>query len=220
MVVGIIPARGGSRGIPRKNLATLAGKPLLVHTLEQARAVCLPTVVSTDDLEISKVAHFAGARVILRPENISGDYSQSDDAVLHVLDNLETKPDIICMLQCTSPIRRPSHIKEAIEMVHCGEYDSVLSAVRLHQFVWRDAGQGAYPLNYNPLGYRPMRQSVAEWVENGSIYVFRRQILEQYGSRLGGKIGIYEMPMWSRFEIDQKDDLDICEWIMSRENMV
>ena len=74
-------------------------------------------------------------------------------------------------------------------------------------------------MNYNPIGYRPMRQSIKHWVENGSIYAFKPWVLAQYSSRLGGKIGLVEMPPWSRFEIDQGDDLEICEWIYAREDL-
>jgi N-acylneuraminate cytidylyltransferase len=105
-------------------------------------------------------------------------------------------------------------------MVRDDGYDSVLSVVPQHQFLWQRGDNGvAYPINYNPIGYRPMRQSVNHWVENGSIYAFRPWVLEQYNSRLGGKIGLVEMPSWSRFEIDQPDDLDLAEWVLAREDL-
>jgi len=221
VILAIIPARGGSKGIPHKNIATLAGRPLIAHTVAQALAVRKigMVVVSTDDDAIGRAAFDAGARLVRRPPEISGDFSPSEDAIKHVLSVCTFEPEIVVMLQATSPIRRPAHIEMAIQMVMHDGYDSVLSVVPQHQFLWQDNGDGAYPLNYQPVGYRPMRQSVKHYVENGSIYAFKPWVLKTYGTRLGGKIGVVEMPSWSRFEIDQPDDLEICEWIMAREEL-
>lgn len=221
MILCIIPARGGSKGIPKKNIATLAGKPLIAHTIGQALAVKQIDIVavSTDDDAIARASFDAGAKIVRRPADISGDYSPSEDAIKHVLSLCNFKPEIVVMLQATSPIRRPAHIEQALYYLMHEDYDSVLSVVPQHQFLWQDNGEGAYPLNYQPVGYRPMRQSVRHYVENGSIYAFRPWVLEKYGTRLGGKIAVSEMPSWSRFEIDQPDDLEICEWIMGREEL-
>jgi N-acylneuraminate cytidylyltransferase len=227
-VIAVIPARGGSKGIELKNLREVAGKPLLVHAIEQARAVSdiERVYVSSEDVRILTIAEHHGAIPVERPAELAGDFSPSEDALRNVLEFIHPKqfavlamPDIVVMLQATSPIRRPSHIKRAVEMVRDEGYDSALSVVPQHQFIWQDNGGGAYPLNYNPIGYRPMRQSVRHWVENGAIYAFRPWVLEQYNSRLGGKIGLVEMPPWCRFEVDTLDDLDIVEWIMGREDL-
>lgn len=219
-VIAIIPARGGSKGIPGKNTRQLAGKPLLVHAIAQARAVSDidEVYVSSEDSAILLLAEQYGALGVKRPAELAGDFSPSEDALKHVLSALVIKPDIVVMLQATSPIRRPAHIKRAIELVRDG-CDSVLSVVPQHQFIWQDNGQGAYPINYNPIGYRPMRQSVRHYIENGAIYAFKPWVLAQYNSRLGGRIGLVEMPPWCRFEIDTVDDLDLVEWIMGREDL-
>lgn len=175
--------------------------------------------VSSNDNEILACAEQYGAKGFMRPEDISGDYAQSERAVEDVLTKCGWRPDIICILQCTSPIRRPRQIDAAIELVQSGKFDSVLSGVWAHKFIWRDDPGNAYPLNYD-FRSRPMRQArPREFFENGSIYVFLTDVLEKYGSRLGDRRGIYEMPYWSQFEIDQADDLDICEWIMGREDL-
>jgi N-acylneuraminate cytidylyltransferase len=160
-----------------------------------------------------------GVRPIERPPEISGDTASSESAIQHVLSTLDYRPDIIVFLQATSPIRRVGDIDRAVEMVESGNYDSVLSAVKLMQFVWRDDGWTPYCLNYAPMASRPMRQSVQEWVENGSIYVFKTDVLERYGTRLGGRIGILTQSYWSRFEIDTQEDLEVVEWIMKREGL-
>jgi N-acylneuraminate cytidylyltransferase len=218
-VITVIPARGGSKGIPKKNIYPLNRKPLLTHTIEHALNAQRvdEVIISTDDGEIAAIANKAGADVVMRPDEISGDYSQSEEAIKHVLSTLPYKPEVVVMLQCTSPLRTSEQIDNAVCMVTLEGYDSVLSAVPLHQFVWRGNENSVYPINYNPIGLRPMRQAVKEWVENGSIYVFRTEILERYGTRLGGRIGILEMPYWSRFEIDTVEDLKLIEWIKKNE---
>jgi len=219
-VIAIIPARGGSKGIELKNLQVVAGDTLLGHAIRQAKAVSdiSDIYVSSEDIRILTMAEHAGALGVERPIEIAGDYSPSEDALKHVLSLLNVSPDIVVMLQPTSPIRRPAYIKKAIQMVRDG-YDAVLSVVPQHQFIWQDNGQGAYPINYNPIGFRPMRQSVKHFVENGAIYAFKPWVLNQYNSRLGGKIGLVEMPAWARIEIDTPDDMDLAEWVMGREDL-
>ena len=120
-ILAIIPARGGSKGIPRKNLQPLAGKPLLAYTIEHARATPAVTrvVVSTDDVEIASVAQQYGAEVIWRPAEISGDTATSEAALLHALDHLRDnegyEPDLVVFLQATSPLRRSDDIQRAVE---------------------------------------------------------------------------------------------------------
>ncbi|MHC4597619.1 MAG: acylneuraminate cytidylyltransferase family protein, partial [Planctomycetota bacterium] len=110
--LAVIPARGGSKGIPQKNLATLAGKPLVAHTIEQALACPRigRVVVSTDDEEIAKTSQRWGAEVVRRPADISGDETTSEAVLLHVLDTLAEvgeEPAAVVLLQATSPLRRP-----------------------------------------------------------------------------------------------------------------
>src|SRR3954467_12096692 len=110
-VLAIIPARGGSKGIPRKNVRPFLGKPLLAHTIEHARLAPSVTrvVVSTDDAEIAAIAGRHGAEVVTRPADISGDVAGSEAALRHVLDHLEAaeryEPDLVVFLQATSPLR-------------------------------------------------------------------------------------------------------------------
>lgn len=120
-ILTIIPARGGSKGIPRKNARPLAGKPLIAHTIEhawQARSVSR-VVVSTDYPEIAAVAQRYGAKVVWRPAEISGDTATSESALLHVLNYLRDRegyePDLVVSLQATSPLRQPDDIQNTIE---------------------------------------------------------------------------------------------------------
>ena len=191
--------------------------PLLAYSIQHGRAAGLPVYVSTDDDEIAEVADKYGAVPVMRPAEISGDYAQSEDALLHALAEIggEEPPEIVVFLQATSPIRKPEHIRWAIDMIEQEGYDSVLSGVRLHQFVWHQTPEAAWSVNYDPVnGMRPMRQLVKDFIENGSIYAFKTEVLERTGKRLGGRIGVLEMPYWCRFEIDTDADLKLVEWIL------
>ncbi|HEY9766444.1 MAG TPA: acylneuraminate cytidylyltransferase family protein, partial [Chroococcales cyanobacterium] len=119
-VLAVIPARGGSKGIPRKNVRLLAGKPLIAHAIEAARGSRSidRVVVSTDDTEIGRVAERFGAEVVWRPTEISGDTASSEAALLFTLDFLESKegyrPDILVFLQCTAPLTLAEDIDDTV----------------------------------------------------------------------------------------------------------
>lgn len=222
-VVAIIPARGGSKQIPRKNIAPLAGKPLIGYTIEQARQSRLVSrvFVSTDDEEIASVAHSFGAEIIMRPGDLAADTSPSEPSLTHALAHLNAKeglrPDLVVFLQCTSPIRRPGDIDHAVATLQKEQADSLFSACRSHIFLWRRAIDGYESLNYDYRNRKRRQDMPEEFVENGSIYVFKPWVLEKRGNRLGGKIALYEMDYWSSFQIDVRDDLLLCEWILQKQ---
>jgi N-acylneuraminate cytidylyltransferase len=219
MIIAIIPARGGSKGIPRKNVQPVAGKPLIAHSIEQALHAKYVdrVIVSTDDREIGDVALHHGAEVIWRPAALSGDTATSESALLHVLDALEgDEPDLVVFLQCTSPLRQPDDIDRAIDKLREESADSLLSVVQSHHWVWRleDGVPDSFNFDYKN---RPRRQErVPEFDENGSIYVFKPTVLRTYKNRLGGKIALYPMDDWSTVDIDTPHDLTLCDWIMTR----
>lgn len=221
-ILTVIPARGGSKGIPKKNVHLVAGKPLLAYTVEQARQ-SLPlsrTVVSTDDTEVAAVAAAYSAEVIWRPAEISGDTATSESALLHTLDELERRegyvPRLVVFLQCTSPLRRARDIDRAVDTLIREEADSLLSVVTSHAFIWRTVDGAARPINYD-FRHRPRRQDRSpEYKENGSIYVFKPWVLRELNNRLGGRIALYVMDESSALDIDTPEDLELCECLMSR----
>lgn len=220
-ILAIIPARGGSKGIPRKNIQPLAGKPLLAYTIEHARQTPAVTrvVVSTDDAEIAAVAEQYGAEVIWRPAEISGDDASSESALLHALDHLRDtegyEPDLVVFLQATSPLRQPDDIQKAIEALQREQADSLFSACPVHGFVWRREGEKLSSLSYD-YRHRPRRQEVSgeDLIENGSIYIFKPTVLRQYGNRLGGKIAVYQMHPLDSFQVDEPGDLRLIEQLL------
>ncbi len=220
-ILAIIPARGGSKGIPRKNLRPLAGRPLLVHTVEQAlhaRAVDR-VVVSTDDEKIAELARRHGAQTVDRPAEPAGDTPSSESALLHVLDDLREseryEPDLVVFLQATSPLRRRQDIDGAIGQLDEAGADAVFSACPVHGFVWRQRRAGPESLTYDHQT-RPRRQDLdgEDFLENGAIYVFKPWVLRQLGNRLGGRIAIYPMDPLHSFQVDEPGDLELMERLL------
>jgi N-acylneuraminate cytidylyltransferase len=222
-VLAIIPARGGSKRLPKKNLLPVAGKPLIVHSIEQAHRSRLVTrvVVSTEDQAIAEVSRGAGAEVIHRPSGLATETATSESALLHVMDSLERqegyRPDVVVFLQCTSPIRRPDDIDGTIRRLLESGADSVFSATASKWLLWRSAGPWAESFNYDYRARKREQEMADEWRENGSIYVFKPWLLREQRNRLGGKIAVYEMDYWSSFQVDSREDLELCDWILRRQ---
>jgi CMP-N,N'-diacetyllegionaminic acid synthase len=219
-ILALIPARGGSKGIPRKNVIPVAGKPLVVHSIEQALAArhVMQVVVSTDDDEIAQISSAAGASVVRRPSDISGDKASSESALVHALGEFAASeaglPDLVVFLQCTSPLRQPGDIDAAIDKLLSEGADSLLSVSPSHRFLWAEVDGKATSLNYD-FRLRPRRQDMpAQYVENGSIYVFRPAILLEGGNRLGGKVALHVMDEDSSWDIDTRFDMRVAEMLM------
>jgi len=214
----IIPARGGSKGIPRKNLKPFNGKPLLVHSIDYGlacKAVC-GVYVSTEDAEIAEVATGSGARVIQRPAEIAGDTATTESAIAHaceVWDEQEASPDIIVLLQATSPLRPAGSLEEAIRHFLTSGCDSLLSLSPTHRFFWR-IRDGVTTAEYD-FAHRPRRQDLQSedirYVENGSLYLFTRDAFLASGNRLSGRIGHITFPEEYSYEIDTEADFAVME---------
>ena len=218
--VAIIPARGGSKGIPRKNICRVAGKPLLAYTIEHAKSTPAidRIVVSTDAPDIGNVATRYGAQVVWRPGEISGDVSSSELALLHTLDELAMRdnyqPDLVVMLQATSPIRQTHDVQRAIDTLIAEGADSLFSACSLHGFVWRRNGSGLTSVSYDYRARRMRQDAPEDLLENGSIYVTRHDLLRSTGNRLGGRIAVYHMDPLDSLQVDEPSDLLAVERLL------
>jgi CMP-N,N'-diacetyllegionaminic acid synthase len=221
-VLAVIPARGGSRGIPGKNLTSLAGKPLLAYSIEHAMAVpqVEKVVVSTDDERIASVAESYGAFVIPRPATLSGDEAPSESALLHALDYLNGRgaadPDIVLFLQATSPFRREGTISAALDKCLREGADSLFSASPQQGFVWR-FGRGSLESVTYDFNERFRRQDLGgEYlVENGSFYLFKPWVLRSHGNRLGGVVTCYRMGFIESLQIDEPADVAVAELLLT-----
>ena len=222
--IAIIPARGGSKGIPRKNLQPLAGKPLVAHTIEQARAAHTidRVLVSTDDAEIGAVAQHDGAEVIWRPAAISGDTASSEAALLHALDALqqseEAVPELVVFLQCTSPLTRAADIDGAVHALLAEEADTALAVTPFHYFLWQQDEQGnAVGVNHDKTVRLLRQQRAPQYRETGAVYVMRTAGFRQAKHRFFGKTALYIMPAERCLEIDEPFDLQVAEWLLQRQ---
>ena len=216
--LAIIPARGGSKRIPRKNVLEVGGKALIVHTVNQAQNSdhINRVVVSTDDDEIAEVSQCAGAEVLRRPKALSIGTATSESALIHALDKLSDThnyvPDELVFLQCTSPLRKPTDIDNAIDRFRILQLDSLFSVSRFRKYVWKLDGQIPQSVNFDYQAERWREQDFPEqYEENGSIYVLRPWVLRSYNYRFGGRMGLYEMDSWGALQVDTPEDLVLCE---------
>lgn len=218
--LAVIAARGGSKGIPHKNLLDLCGKPLIAWTVEQARAARGVDVVavSSDSDNILAAAEAAGAVGVRRPDDISGDLASSESAWLHALEAADARMgrfERIVALQATSPIREPSDIENALATFDRDHLDSLLSVCEVEDyFNWRIGASGPEPINYDYRNRRMRQQIEKRYLENGSFYVLIPSLLREQNNRLGGKIGFHVMERHKMFQIDRPEDVKLCAAIM------
>ncbi len=212
-IFALIPLRGGSKSIPKKNIKQLAGKPMSAWVLEAAVASSLieSVYVSTDSVEVANVVDelCLGVHVVPRPEKYATDDASTESVMLHFMRNINF--DALVTIQATSPLLKTEDLDKAITKFRADQLDALLSAVRTKRFFWND---DSTPINYDPSN-RPRRQEFrGTLMENGAFYITRREILHRYQCRLGGKVGIYEMDESTAVEIDELEDWDRVERLL------
>ncbi len=203
MILGITPARGGSKGVPRKNIREICGKPLLAWTIETAlRSTRLDEyVVSTEDPEIASVATSYGAKVIQRPSELATDEADTLPVLQHVLRELPA--DIVVVLQATSPVRRPGLIDRCIERFLSEGVDSLGTVHRDHSYEY---GQ-----------VMPRRQDFRpRMVDNGNVYVISAAVILS-GRQIGNRWTMFETSRLEGLEIDDEFDLWLAERVLGEQ---
>ncbi|MDQ0614667.1 YrbI family 3-deoxy-D-manno-octulosonate 8-phosphate phosphatase [Microbacterium sp. W4I4] len=217
LTVAIIPARGGSKGVPGKNLRRVGGMPLIERAVRAASAASGVdlVVVSTDDERIAAVAEGAGARVVARPADLSGDTATSESALMHALDMLEAdgiRVGTIVFVQATSPFIPSEGIAEAVDHIVSGRFDSVFSAHETYGFLWRrDADGHAVAINHDA-AHRPRRQDrEPHHLETGAFYAFDAAGFRRFQHRFFGLVGIVDVPERTAIEIDDEHQLAVAE---------
>ena len=211
--IAIIPARGGSKGILRKNVRQVGGRPLISWTIGHAQAAkeVGRVIVTTDDDEIAAVAMEYGAEVFRRSPGTATDSASTESALIEVLEAQVQLPELTVLLQCTSPLRQPEDIDNAIAELRSSSSDSVFSGRYVEGYTWT-YGCDLRP-NYECRQPRQL-QSAITIEENGSIYVFRSQQFLITGNRICGRVGCYEMSPLDSFQIDDMDDIATIEALM------
>jgi CMP-N,N'-diacetyllegionaminic acid synthase len=225
-ILGVVTARRGSKGIPRKNLALLANKPLLAWTVEVAleSASFDRVVISTDDPEIAEVGKKLGAEVpFLRPAELATDISPSMDVILHAIrwfdDNEDYRPDYVLLLQPTSPLRTVTDIRESIKLALAKRADSVVSVCESHQHpLWmkgvNDEGRliDLYPQSAAPT----RRQDLSPvFALNGAIYLALRSFLLSERTFISDRTYAYVMPENRSLDVDTPWDLHVADLILN-----
>lgn len=220
MTIGaIIPARGGSKGIPGKNLRYVAGRPLVVHAIRAALDCGKVTrvAVSTDDAAIAAAATAAGAEIIWRPAEISGDTASSESALSHGLEVWAQSgfvPDYILFLQCTSPLTQAKDIGGLIAHTFASGADTAFTGVATHRFLWKEDPTGNWIGVNHDKAKRPRRQDrEREIMENGAAYLIKTAGFLHYKHRFFGKTVCWELPAHHAIEIDEELDLQLLHAI-------
>ncbi|ARP71946.1 transferase [Streptomyces pluripotens] len=220
-VLAVIPARGGSKGVPAKNLAPVGGVPLVARAVRECRATRLVTdvVVSTDDQAIATAAREAGAEVVLRPAAIAGDTATSEAAVLHAMDAHEalhgSAVDVVLLVQCTSPFLAREDIDGVAAAVVENGADTAVTVAPFHGFIWRDADAadgpstdgGGYGVNHDK-SFRPRRQDrPQDLLETGAAYAMDAAGFRDRNHRFFGRTELVRTDPARVLEIDDPHDL-------------
>jgi len=212
--IALVPLRGGSKSIPMKNIRPLGGQPLCAWVLQAATACpdIDAVVVSTDSDTIRRTVLELGlgVQVIDRPAEFATDEASTESVMLHCMEQVPFER--LVTLQATSPLLTAQHLQQALAQFDQQGCDSMLSAVRTRRFFWND---DATPFNYDPQ-HRPRRQDFAgTLMENGAFYITSRAVLQATRCRLGGKVGIFEMPEHTATEIDEPADWEAVARLLS-----
>lgn len=222
-ILAIIPARGGSKGIPRKNIRELAGKPLIYWTINAAlnSGVIDRLVVSTEDEEIAVVAKSLGAEIIKRPQELAEDQAPTEPVMLHALDELEKEgyvPEYVSLIQCTSPFLTAEMVRRVAEMLiqNKGQYDSCGTFYQPHyNFRYKKTSEGLFVSEF-PVLNRPRRQDLVldfPYCSAGACYITTTELFRKSENRYGGndaRIGGIEISEADALQIDSEYDLFIA----------
>lgn len=225
-VLGVIPARGGSKGVPRKNIRLLGGKPLLAYTLEASQAAhrLTRTIVSTDDTEIADVARqFGGDVPFVRPEQLAGDRARAVPVIQHALHAIETMEvgspyDAVLMLQPTTPFRTAADIDGALQLLAQTGADSVISVKSVGGYhparmKYLDGDRLVDPPFCEAYENQPRQELTPMYIRNGALYATRRAVLLE-DSFKGRDCRAWIMPERRSVNIDTEQDFQYAEWLL------
>ena len=227
-ILAIIPARGGSKGIPQKNIRLLNGRPLISYTIEATlnSATIDKLVVSTEDEGIASIAREWGAEIVSRPRELAGDIVLTEPVMNHALEDVEQhgfRPDFVSLVQATSPFLDSTVIRKAVHKVVEDEFDSCISVFlpHGHEFKWRRSktDQELFEPDHD-IQNRPRRQGLSQrYHENGAFYITRTDLFKKTQSRFGGnlaRITAVEMREEDSLQIDNEFDFWLAERLMKQ----
>lgn len=224
-ILCVIPVRGGSKGIPRKNLKPIAGKPLVAWTIGQALEAkealdgyhILDVIVSTDDAELAEIAREYGAEVpFMRPAHLAEDTTATEPVMEHAIEFMTEagrRPDAVMLLQATSPVRLPGTLERAVRQFAASDSDSMVGVIPIGPFIWTASEP---PVAQYEVMARPRRQELTRetfrYRENGSMYITKTELYEEIHNRLGGKIELFLLEEVEGVDIDAPIDFTLAEY--------
>ncbi len=220
--LGIIPARGGSKGVPRKNIRIVGGIPLIGHTVRAALGSkrLLRFVVSTDDDEIAETSERFGAKVVRRPAELARDDSPVDGAIRHALDTAGADCDTVALLQPTTPLRSSADIDGALDLFAEGRADTVIGITQVGDThpsrMYRLSDGLMNPIMPEPAG-RLRQQLEPIFIRNGAIYICSAAQLRATSSLFGPRLRGYVMPAERAVNIDEEIDLVVADYLLTKQ---
>lgn len=215
--IAIIPARGGSKRLPNKNILSLGGIPLIVHSILYAQnnsAIINEIYVSTDNAAIKKIALNYGIKVIDRPEHLSGDLEPTVSALRHVLESIEKDVDNVIVLQATNPLRPHELLKEAFQVFQEGMYDSLFTVSRNHQKLGKIVANRFHPFNYT-IGQRSQDLEPL-FFENGLLYVTKASLILQEIIISENAFPLEVNSIFDNVDIDCQEDLEYANYLIKK----
>ena len=221
-ILAVIPARGGSKGIPKKNIRLLNGKPLIMYAIQNALNCELidDVVVTTDSEEIAYISKKSGADVIMRDVNLAGDLVTLDpviyDAVLRIEKINNCIYDYVVTMQATSPLLKSKSLEEALDYSIKNNYDSVLSAINKPHLAWKEDNGRIFP----DYAKRLNRQELPPYYVEAGAFVISKRIGITEKSRIYGKIAVFPIPANEAIDIDDREDWVVCESILRKKKIL
>ena len=215
--IAIIPARGGSKRLANKNMLSLGGIPLLAHSILYAQkngAIIDEIYVSSDDATIKKIALHYGAKVIDRPESLSGDFEPTVSTLKHVLESIEDEVENVILLQATNPLRSENLLKEAFETYQNGNQDSLFTVSRNHQKLGKIESNKFIPFNYE-IGQRSQDLEPL-YFENGLLYISKAKIILDNMIISENAFPFAVDHLFATVDIDAQEDLDYAEYLFNK----
>ncbi len=206
MILGVTPARGGSKGIPRKNIREIGGKPLIAWTIEVAKKSKLLNryIVSTENDEIARISKLHGAEILKRPHELASDEASTLSVLQHVIKEIPC--ETVVVLQATSPIRDHNLIDCCIKEFIDNEYDSLATGFICRYVEYKKVKVELRRQDYNGFFY-----------DDGIVYIIRADMITK-GDRYGSKIGRKIISPWENVEIDDEFDFWVAEKIILEKN--
>ena len=213
--IAIIPARGGSKRLPNKNILSLGGMPLIAHSILYAQnnsAIIDEIYISTDDAAIKKIALDYGAQVIDRPENLSGDFEPTVSSLKHVLESIKGDIENVILLQATNPLRPQNLLNEAFEVYQEGNYDSLFTVSRNHRKLGKIEDNKFHPFNYS-IGQRSQDLETL-FFENGLFYISKASLILQEIIISENAFPFEVNSIFANVDIDSAEDLEYANYLI------